>query len=149
RSISRPIAKPDEDDGPADTTAADTAHRATYRTSGGRIVYGGGGITPDVIVGDTGVSEAQAAFETARGSKLPAFRDALTAYALSLEGTHTLSSPDFAVTPAMRDELYKRVRAKGVALDRATYDAASQSIDQQMAREITRYVFGVDGLFTR
>jgi carboxyl-terminal processing protease len=150
RSISRPTAKPDDDDSSApDSTVSDTAHRARYRTSGGRVVYGGGGIAPDVIVGDTGASEAQRAFETALGSKLPAFRDALTAYALSLEGTHALSSPDFAVTAAMRDELYKRMGAKGIALDRATYDAASHYIDQQLATEITRYVFGVDGLFTR
>ena len=149
RSISRPTAKPDEDDGAGDTTASDTAHRAKYQTSGGRIVYGGGGITPDVIVGDTGVSETQAAFEAALGSKLPTFRDVLTAYALSLEGTHTLSSPDFTVTPAMRDELYKRMRAKGIVLDRTTYDAASHYVDQQLATEVTRYVFGVDGLFAR
>ena len=120
RSISRPTAKPADDDGSTDTTAADTAHRAKYRTSGGRIVFGGGGITPDVIVGDTSVSEAQAAFEAALGSKLPPFRDALTAYALSLEGTHAVASPDFAITPAMRNELYTRVRAKGIPLDRAT-----------------------------
>lgn len=149
RSISRPTAKPDEDDGPPDTTVADSTHRARYRTSGGRIVYGGGGIMPDVTVGDTAVSQTQAAFETALGSKLPAFRDALTAYALSLEGMHALSSPDFTVTPAMRDALYTRMRAKGITLDRATYDAASRYVDQQLATEITRYVFGVDGLFTR
>ncbi|HSY80636.1 MAG TPA: S41 family peptidase, partial [Gemmatimonadaceae bacterium] len=149
RSISRPTAKPEDDDSAPDSTSADTTHRLQYQTSGGRIVYGGGGITPDVIVSDPGVSDAQAAFETALGSKLPAFRDALTAYALSLEGTHALSSPDFAITPAMRDELYKRMRAKGIVLDRATYDAASHYVDQQLATEITRYVFGVDGLFTR
>ena len=150
RSISRPTAKPEDDDGgPPDTIAAETAHRAKYQTSGGRIVYGGGGIAPDVIVGDTGVSPAQAAFEAALGSKLPAFRDALTAYALSFEGTHSIPSPDFTVTPAMRNELYTRVRAKGVPLDRATYDAASHYVDQQLATEITRYVFGVEGLFTR
>ncbi len=49
----------------------------------------------------------------------------------------------------MRNELYTRVRAKGVPLDRATYDAASHYVDQQLATEITRYVFGVEGMFTR
>jgi hypothetical protein len=68
---------------------------------------------------------------------------------LSLEGTHALASPDFAVTPAMRDELFRRMRAKGIVIDRATYDAASHYVDQQLATEATRYVFGVDGLFTR
>ncbi len=151
RSINRPRVKPDDDgDGGSDSTAGDTTKaRVMYRTSGGRTVYGGGGITPDVIVGDTAVSATQAAFESALGSKVPAFRDALTAYALSLEGTHALSSPDFDVTPAMREELFRRLRARGVTLDRPTYDAASAYVDQQLGTEVTRYVFGADGLFER
>jgi carboxyl-terminal processing protease len=150
RSISRPLPKPDDEDDSGDTTATDTTvHRTQYRTSDGRIVYGGGGITPDVIVGDTTISEAQTAFETALGSKLPEFRDALVTYALALEASHTLSSPNFSVTPAMRDELFTRMRAKGIVLDRPTYDAASVYIDQQLATEITRYAFGTEGLFTR
>ena len=39
--------------------------------------------------------------------------------------------------------------AKGITLDRATYDAASHYIDLQLGTEVTRYVFGTDGLFTR
>ncbi len=149
RSINRPTVKPDDDDSGDSTSTDSTARREQFKTSAGRIVYGGGGITPDVIVGDTAVSQAQAAFETGLGSKLALFRDAITAYALSLEASHTLTSPDFAVTPAMRDELFKRMRAKGIVIDRQTYDAASTYIDQVLGNEITRYVFGVEGLFTR
>jgi carboxyl-terminal processing protease len=152
RSISRPTVPPaddGDDDGtgpPTDTTAP---KRMLYHTSGGRTVYGGGGITPDVIVGDTTTSPAQAAFERALGTKVSAFRDAMTAYALSLEGQHTLTSPDFPVTPAMREELWRRMQEHGVTMDRAVFDAARPAVDSVLAIEITQYVFGSEGVFKR
>ena len=153
RSISRPTPPPSDDGadddgagGAADTTAA---KRVLYHTSGGRSVYGGGGIAPDVLVGDSTTMAAQVAFERALGPKLAAFRDALTAYALSLEGSHTLASPDFAVTPAMREELWRRMRQHGVTVDRTVFDEARPVVDSALAIEVTRYVFGADGLFRR
>jgi carboxyl-terminal processing protease len=152
RSISRPTPPP-SDDGEDDSAGAPTdtaaARKVLYHTSGGRTVYGGGGITPDVVVGDTATSAAQVAFERALGPKVSAYRDALTSYALSLEGAHTLTSPDFAVTPAMREELWRRLQQHGVTMDRAVFDTARPVIDSALATEITRYVFGADGLFRR
>ena len=46
RSIARRLPD-DEDEGPA------PVKRERFRTNGGRTVYGGGGITPDIIAGDT------------------------------------------------------------------------------------------------
>jgi carboxyl-terminal processing protease len=151
RSISRPTAPPsgDGDDDSASAATDSAAARRLYRTSGGRTVYGGGGITPDVRVGDTATAAAQIAFERALGPKLSAFRDALTAYALSLEGSHTLASPEFTVTPAMRDELWRRLRQRGVTMDRSAFDASGAVVDSALAIEVTRYVFGADGLFHR
>jgi carboxyl-terminal processing protease len=37
-------------DAPGDSAAADSAKRPTFKTRAGRIVYGGGGITPDQLV---------------------------------------------------------------------------------------------------
>ncbi len=149
RSIDRPSPAA-VDDGSADAPAPDSvAPRRGYRTTGGRTVFGGGGITPDVVVGDTAAAAARAAFERELGRSLPVFRDALTAYALSLQALHTLTSPTFVVTPAMRDELYRRLRARGVPLERPQYDEATPVVDAALATEVTRYVFGADGLFTR
>jgi len=149
RSIDRPPAVAG-DDADGDAPAPDSvARRQAYRTSGGRTVFGGGGITPDVVVGDTAAAAAGAAFERDLGTSLPVYRDALTAYALSLQASHSLSSPDFVVTAAMRDELYRRLVAHKVHLDRAQYDAAAPVVDAALATEVTRYVFGADGLFTR
>jgi carboxyl-terminal processing protease len=152
RSISRPTPPPvddGEDDSAGPTTDTAAARRAIYHTSGGRTVYGGGGITPDVLVGDSTATAAQVAFERALGTKVAAFRDALTAYALSLEGGHTLTSPDFPVTSAMREELWRRMRQRGVTMDRSVFDNAKPVVDSALAIEITRYVFGADGLFRR
>jgi len=45
-------AKDDDDDDatPRPVTASDSTHRPVFRTKAGRTVYGGGGITPDVVV---------------------------------------------------------------------------------------------------
>lgn len=153
RSISRPTPPPADDGGddePDVTTDSASAKRNSYRTSGGRLVYGGGGITPDLLIGDTATtSTAQVEFQRALGSKLPAFLDALTSYALSLRGTHALHDPGFAVTPAMRDELWRRLQARSIGIDRRTYDLATSVVDSAIATEVTRYVFGADGVFQR
>jgi carboxyl-terminal processing protease len=60
------------------------AKRAEFRTDKGRVVYGGGGITPDVIARDEAAMEQGAALQTALGRAVPVFRDALTAMALQL-----------------------------------------------------------------
>ena len=52
--------------------------------------------------------------QRAIGNKVPQFRDALTEYALSLKASRAVSSPDFTVTPAMRDELFNRMTGHGI-----------------------------------
>jgi carboxyl-terminal processing protease len=137
RSINRKHASPD--DGSADTTAK---RRPTYTTDAGRTVLGGGGISPDVVIPSKPSATADSVFQRALGKEIPKFRDALTDYALSLAGTHAVASPDFTVTPAMRAELLRRMRARGIALDDAVYERSSPLIDRLMGYEIARYVFG-------
>jgi carboxyl-terminal processing protease len=130
-----------EEIGDEPAAAADTA-RPKYRTDAKRTVYGGGGITPDLVVGDTALPENELAFQRALGKKLPQFRDALTDYALSLKGSRAVTSPDFAVTPEMRGELWTRMTGRGVTMPRAAYDSASPLVDRLLTYEIARYVFG-------
>ena len=141
-----------EDESDAPPTAADSAAKRkalTFHTDADRAVYGGGGITPDVAVGDTALAPAELEFQRALGKKLPQFRDALTDYALSLRGAHAVASPDFAVTPAMRDELWGRMQRRGIVMGRATYDSASSLVDRLLGYEITRYAFGPAAEFSR
>jgi carboxyl-terminal processing protease len=147
RSIDRPQTDADDgDDTPDETTPAP---RQRVRTPGGRVVLGGGGITPDVIVQDTARPPAERALEQALGKDVTKFRDALAAYALELKGKGAVSSPDFVVTPAMRNELYARLTARGVTLDRAVYDRAESLVTRVLGAQIARYAFGPQAEFAR
>lgn len=142
RSISKPASDETDEDGSSPPPATPKADRERFKTDGGRIVYGGGGITPDIEAGDTTTAPNDLAFQNALGRKIPQFRDAITDYAMSLRGTRTLSSPDFAVTDAMRDEVWRRMRQRGIDLDRALYDAAAPLVSRFIAYDVARYVFG-------
>lgn len=70
-------------------------------------------------------------------------------YALALKGRGSIRARDFTVTPAMRDELYRRLGARGIVLDRATYDAAAALVDRALGTQVARYVFGSNAAFER
>ena len=121
--------------------AGEPAARPRFRTSDGRVVLGGGGITPDVVAGDSALSPEELALQSALVGRIPDFRDALTAYAISQKTAGTVRTPNFSVTPAMLDGLWTLMRARGLTVDRATYDAASPLVSQLLGREIARFVF--------
>jgi carboxyl-terminal processing protease len=153
RTIQRPMGlrsqrAADEESGePAESTAADTS--LVFRTSGGRRVYGGGGIRPDLTVrGDT-LSDAEKEFARTLGGHIPAYRDVLTSYALELKAQNAVKAPAFEVTAAMRAELLRRLRSRGVEMPEAVWAGAANLISQQLAYEVTRYVFGRPAEFAR
>lgn len=123
--------------------------RPKYRTDGGRTVLGGGGITPDVVIGDTVVPQENLALMRALGTNVSLFHDALTGYALELKASNTVKSPDFVVTSAMLDEIYKRMQKRAVGVPRSTYEAAAPLVSRLFSYEIARYVFGADAEFRR
>jgi carboxyl-terminal processing protease len=53
-----------------------------------------------------------------------------------------VTTPDFVVTPAMREELYRRIQAKGIALSRSVYDSAAPLVTRALGSQIARYAFG-------
>ena len=142
RSISRPLRGGHELEEEEENFEGDTAERKPFRTGAGRTVFGGGGIVPDVVVGDTIVPPAEAALQTALGRKVPQFRDAVTDYALALKASRAVTSRDFVVTDEMRAELWNRMRARDIEIDRAVYDSAAPVVSRIMSYEIARYVFG-------
>jgi carboxyl-terminal processing protease len=144
RSIARQL--PNEDDDEEDATPAP---RLRFRTDAGRVVYGGGGITPDVVAGDSTVPVADGNFIRALGANTGHFRDAVTDYALYVKGTHAVTSPDFSVTPPMLEEVWKRMKQRGIDIPRSTFDDARPLVTRLVGFEIARYVFGSDAEFRR
>ena len=143
RSISKQLDRDEDDD------ARPRDERTRYRTSSGRIVYDGGGITPDVIESDSVFSHGMRDFHTVLGRKVSLFRDALTDYAISLRTRRVIDTPQFAVTPAMLGEVWTRMVARGVVMDRSIYDEAAPVVSQLLANDIARYVFGPEAEFRR
>jgi carboxyl-terminal processing protease len=125
-----------------DSTAADTTNRPIFHTDGGRTVRGGGGIVPDILVRQDSLTDGERAFVTALASKFAEYRDAITTTAFQVKSDKSVTSEEFKVTPAMRAEVLKRMRAKGVNMPDETYTKAGTLIDEQLGYEIARYVFG-------
>jgi len=132
-----------------DSVTSDSAARPTYRTDSGRIVRGGGGIVPDLVVRQDSLSDSERAFATALAAKFAEYRDAITATALQLKNDKAVASEDFGVTPAMRAEVLRRMRAKGVTVTDEVFAKAQPLLDEQLGYEIARYVFGRPAEFRR
>ncbi|HKN57510.1 MAG TPA: S41 family peptidase, partial [Gemmatimonadaceae bacterium] len=143
RSITRRQTSDDETDDAVPTK------RERFHTDAGRIVYGGGGITPDVIAGDTATPTVEGNFMRALGANASHFRDAVTDYALFLKATRGITTPDFVVTASMRDEVWNRMKARGIDIPRSVYDEAEPLVSRVIAFDIARYVFGADAEFRR
>jgi carboxyl-terminal processing protease len=129
-------------DSKPDTTLA-------FKTDGGRTVYGGGGIRPDIYVLADTFTTAERSFIRALGDKIPAYRDALTGYAIELKEGNRLANRNFVVTEGMVDEIVRRIRAKGAELPDTVIAGARTLIHQELGYEAARYVFGRSAEFRR
>ena len=119
--------------------AVEREERPTFRSDAGRVVYGGGGIMPDLEVDNDTLSAAERRFVTAITPQFPTFSVTLFDYAFELKER---VDRDFQVTPAMRDELFRRLIAHDVDIDRATYDGAAGYLDRYLIDRVGRLAFG-------
>jgi carboxyl-terminal processing protease len=140
RAVAAQAPRGEQPDSAAAPPPADSA--PVFRTDGGRIVYGGGGIRPDVSVQPDTLTDPEKAFVRALGSGIPTYRDVLTSYALELKGTRAVTDQRFPISPAMLAELRQRLRARGVDVAAADWESGASLVAQQFSYEVTRYVFG-------
>jgi hypothetical protein len=105
-------------------------------------VYGGGGITPDLIVPDDTLSTAEQEFLRSVAPKAQAFVTVLNQYAFELKSS---AQPNFTVTPAWRTELRRRLTTAGVPLDSKFEPAATTILDRELDRRLSRMLLGDAG----
>jgi carboxyl-terminal processing protease len=131
-----------------DSTETDSARRArpAFHSDGGRVVYGGGGITPDVVVQPDTASTAEQQLLRALAPKSQQTHATLYNYALELKKS---VRPDFKVSDAWRDTLYSRLTAAGVAVDRAKFTAGERVIDRMLEERVASLAFGDSAAFRR
>jgi carboxyl-terminal processing protease len=137
--------------GAPDEASTDSAlkERPIFHTDAGRVVRGGGGIVPDLVIRPDSLTVAERDFAKALGNSLPQYRDALTTIALEAKKTHGVKSESFKVTQEMRQQVYQRLRAKDIQIAPTVFNGAGNLIDEQLGFEIARYVFGRPAEFRR
>ena len=119
--------------------SADRSERPTYHSDAGRVVYGGGGIMPDLEVKTDTLSVPEQELVRAILPQSPDFNTTLFDYASELKAD---VDRDFEVTAAWRDELYRRLAERGVEIERATWEAGAGYIDRILMDRVARIAFG-------
>ena len=99
----------------AATSASDSAIRArpVYKTGAGRVVRGGGGIVPDLVVVADTLTDGEKEFSKAMGTNAPTWRDVVTGFALEQKSAKRSNRRRFTVTPQMREQVYQRLKQGG------------------------------------
>jgi carboxyl-terminal processing protease len=103
------------------------------------VVYGGGAITPDIIVRPDTLTTPEQKLFNAFAPKTADVRATLMDYSLELKKT---VKPDFVVPTGWREEFYRRLQAKGVAVDRNLYEQAGPEVDRLLGNTVARLAFG-------
>ena len=125
-----------------DSVESDSARKAKpifKSLTAGRTLRGGGAITPDVyIVSDTLSTSEQ----KLRRALAPSSQKYLTHLNEIAEDQKGKLKPDFAVNPAWRDDLYRRLVADTVKIDKAVFDAGADDVDRALEERVAKVAFG-------
>jgi len=128
-----------EDDPDSVETEASRAKRPQFRSDAGRVVFGGGGIVPDFLVNEDTVSSQEEDFLRSVATKGQQIRIVLQQFSLELRGG---VSRDFAVTPAWRTELRRRLSVAGVSIEPRYDSIATVLLSDELDRRVARRAFG-------
>ncbi|HET6679639.1 MAG TPA: S41 family peptidase [Gemmatimonadaceae bacterium] len=123
--------------------------RPAYRSDAGRVVYGGGGITPDVIVASDTITTAEQNFLRAVGPQSQQTSIAISQLALKFTKGNAGLRPDFQVAPFMRDSVFARLLAAEVPVTRAQFDSAAPLINRLLTTRMASMAFGDSTAFRR
>src|SRR5690606_21575069 len=101
--------------------------RPMFRSDAGRPIYGGGGITPDVIVAEDTIPTVQQELARALAPKAGIVRANL--YDLAIELRDQMPR-QLTTRPEWREMLYARLVQDSVEVDRAKWDSATELVDR-------------------
>ena len=124
-----------------EVTAAGLDSSQIYFTDSGREVYGGGGITPDLIVRPEAATDEEDLFFASLGEQQVAYSDAMFRFAVAYADSHPELKPDFEVTQHMLDEFFAWLEDTGLEVDRALYDGARRIVTRSLAIQLATVAF--------
>ena len=119
------------------------SQREQFKTATGRTVYGGGGITPDVIVKQPQLS---------RTTQLLEVRSAIFNYAVEYASKHPDLTKDVTVTPAIVEDFVRHATAAEIATETDIRDALAKPEDRNyivraLKAEIVAAKYGFDASY--
>ena len=120
----------------------------TVESFGGRTLYGGGGITPDLVVlPDTLSAREQGAVQRLFRSA-GAFATAAFNHAVSYVQDHPDLATGFALTPADLDRFYRTlIDEHEIVLDESDFVTAVRFVTLRLERQIALQAWGDEGAF--
>ena len=124
-----------------DSLETDSARktRPTFRSDAGRTVYGGGGITPDLIVTDDTLSTIEQQFLRSVAPKAQIVQSVLDSYAFELKSS---VNRDFVMSRSWTGELTHRLATRGVTFEPRFEAAATRLLGRELEHRVARMAFG-------
>lgn len=113
--------------------------RPVFKSSSGRTVYGGGAITPDVIVPADTIPTPEQTLARALQPHGAKFISVISEIALEQKGK---VRPDFTVNPAWREDLYRRLVSDTVKIEKSVFDAGIGYVDRYLENRVARVAYG-------
>ena len=120
----------------------------TVESFGGRTLYGGGGITPDLVVLPDTLSAREQAAVNRLFRSAGVLNTAIFNHAVSYVQDHANLDPGFALLQADLEELYRTlVDEHEVELDEADFMTAERFVRYQLEHQISLQAWGEEGAF--
>ncbi len=126
---------------------ADLEGRPTYTSVGGRTLFGGGGIAPDVFVTPEVLSPEEERAARVLFRQAGDFQVAMFNFAVRFVGSGPEIRPGFDITDASLTQFLHALPESGVEADAEQFWKARRFVAYQLEREIANQAWGDRGLF--
>lgn len=158
RSIDRPLDADGFGPGPTDSTyalaisgqvvdSALVAERPEHTSIGGRTLYGGGGIVPDLMVAPERLSAVEARAVQRIFRRGGAFQEALFGFAVAYVRDHRDLRPGFSLSAGELDAFYASLPENGQPVRQEELRQAERFVRYHLEREIALQAWGEMGQF--
>ncbi len=121
--------------------------RPTHTSMGGRTLYGGGGIVPDLLVTPETLSEAEARAVQRIFRRGGAFQEALFSYAVAYVRDHAGLARGFSLSGGDLREFYGSLPEDGEPVALEDFERAERFVRYHLEREIALQAWGEQGQF--
>lgn len=130
------------DDLDPNAIADSTRKKPVFSTDGGRKVYGGGGITPDVIIPSLSVTVST--IKLVQNQLFFEFGSKFATNHKSMADNFETFKTSFEVSDTMFEDFKKLARAKKVNIDEAEFENDLPFIERRIKSQIARHAWGAE-----